>query len=339
MNQNQTTNDSTFKALITREGEDGTYVSTVEQRTIGSLPEGEVLIKVKFTGLNYKDALSASGNKGITRKFPHTPGVDAGGIVVESADAGFKSGDEVIVTGYDLGMNTSGGFAEYIRVPARWVVKRPQGISLKESMIIGTSGFTAASAIFEFIHHGIEPESGKILITGASGAVGSMAVAMLAANNYQVVASTGKQQAAELLLSLGATEIVDREAVDDTTGKPLLPGRWVAALDTVGGNTLSTAIRGTAERGIVTNCGMIASNKLDVSVFPFILRAVRLVGIASAETPMKRRLEIWDLISRKLLFPKLNDLARTVTLEQVPAELEQMLKGEQMGKVIVEMGD
>ena len=337
MNQNHSTNNSTFKALITREGEDGTYVSTVEERSITDLPEGEVLIKVKFSGLNYKDALSASGNKGITRKFPHTPGVDAGGIVAESADTGFKPGDEVIVTGYDLGMNTSGGFAEYIRVPARWVVKRPSGISLKESMIIGTSGFTAASAIYEFIHHGIEPESGKILITGASGAVGSMAVAMLAANDYQVLASTGKQQAAELLMSLGAAEIVDREYANDTTGKPLLPGRWVAALDTVGGNTLSTAIRGTAERGIVTNCGMIASNKLDVSVFPFILRAVRLVGIASAETPMKRRLEIWDLISRKLLFPKLNDLARTITLEQVSAELEQMLKGEQMGKVIVEM--
>lgn len=338
MNLNHNSTNSTFKALVTRESEDGSYATTVEERSIADLPKGEVLIKVIFSGLNYKDALSASGNKGITRNFPHTPGVDAAGIVAESTDAGFKPGDEVIVTGYDLGMNTSGGFAEYICVPARWVVKKPSGISLKESMIIGTSGFTAASAIYEFIHHGIEPESGKILITGASGAVGSMAVAMLAANNYQVVASSGKQQAAELLMGLGAAEIVDREAVNDTTGKPLLPGQWVAALDTVGGNTLSTAIRGTAERGIVTNCGMIASNKLDVSVFPFILRAVRLVGIASAGTPMKRRLEIWELISRKLLFPKLNDIARTVTLEQVPAELEQMLKGEQMGKVIVEMG-
>lgn len=338
MNQKHHSNNNTFKALITREREDGTFVSTVEERSIADLPEGEVLIKVKYSGLNYKDALSASGNKGITRNYPHTPGVDAGGIVAESTDDGFKLGDEVIVTGYGLGMNTSGGFAEYIRVPARWVVKKPLGISLKETMIIGTSGFTAASAIYEFIHHGLEPGSGKILITGASGAVGSMAVAMLANMDYQVVASTGKQQAAELLMSLGAAEIVDREAVNDTTGKPLLPGRWVAALDTVGGNTLSTAIRGTADRGIVTNCGMIASNKLDVSVFPFILRAVRLVGIASAETPMKRRLEIWDLISRRLLFPKLNEIARTVTLEEVPAELEQMLKGEQMGKVIVEMG-
>lgn len=337
MNNVQYSSDTLFKALVTKETEEGNFNTTLNERAISSLPEGEVLIRVKFSGLNYKDALSASGHKGITRKFPHTPGIDAAGIVAESADSAFNAGDEVIVTGYDLGMNTSGGFAEFIRVPSRWIVKKPAGITLKESMIIGTSGFTAASAIYEFIHHGVTPESGKILVTGASGAVGSMAVAMLSFMGYQVVASSGKAEAVEFLQSLGATEIVGREAVDGPPEKHLLPSRWVAALDSVGGNTLSTAIRSTAERGIVANCGMITSDKLNVSVFPFILRAVRLVGIASAETPMQRRLEIWDLIAKKLKFPLLNEISRSICLSEVPEELNLMLKGEQMGKVIVSL--
>jgi putative YhdH/YhfP family quinone oxidoreductase len=326
-----------FKALVVEETADGNFNATVKDKLFTDLPQGELLIKVLFSGLNYKDALSASGHKGITRRYPHTPGIDAAGIVVESGSPDFSVGDEVVVTGYDLGMNTSGGFAQYIRVPARWAVHRPANLSLKECMIIGTSGFTAASAVYEFMNHGIKPDSGKILVTGASGAVGSMAVAMLAEAGYRVVASSGKREAIALLKELGAIEIIGREETDDHSERPLLPPRWAAVLDTVGGNTLSTVIRSTAERGIVANCGMLASNKLDVSVFPFILRAVRLVGIASAETPMSRRLEIWDLISGKLKLSKPGKIHRSISLSEVPEALSLMLKASTTGKILVEI--
>ncbi len=326
-----------YKALVVEELENSKFVASIKQKSINELPENEVLIRVHYSGLNYKDALSASGNKGITKRYPFTPGIDASGVVEHSESPLFKEGDKVLVTGHDLGMNTSGGFAEYIRVPAAWVVALPDGMSLEEAMIIGTSGFTAASAIYEFIVHGITPDSGEILITGATGAVGSIAIAMLAKAGYQVVASSGKAETIEWLKKLGASRVVSREELDDKTGKPLLQGKWIAVLDTVGGNTLSTAIRSTKERGIVTNCGMILSNSLQVSVFPFILRAVRLVGIASAETPMARRMEIWSLINDKIKPDNLTAMARVVSLEDVPAELGIMLKGQQKGKVVVRM--
>lgn len=329
--------DQSFRAILVKENPDSHFDVMLGQRFISELPDNDILIRVFYSGLNYKDALSASGNKGITRKYPHTPGIDAAGVVVDSRVPEFTKGDEVIVTGYDLGMNTSGGLAEYISVPASWVVRRPENITLEEAMIIGTSGFTAASGIYEFLLHGVQPESGEVLVTGATGAVGSMAVAMLAKAGYHVVAVSGKTEAAQWLTQLGAEKVITREEAIDTTGKPLLPGKWAAVLDTVGGNLLSTAVRSTKERGIITNCGMILSNELNVSVFPFILRAVRLIGIASAETPMKRRLEIWDLIRTKLKPENLSQISRAVSLEQVPEELKLMLAGKQQGKVIVNL--
>lgn len=328
--------NSTFKALVAEENKTGQYTLSLRDKLISDLPDNEVLIKVEYSGLNYKDALSASGNKGITKKYPHTPGIDAAGVVVESSDGSFKADDQVIVTGYDLGMNTSGGFAEYIKVPASWVVRKPDELTLLDSMVFGTSGFTAASGIYEFIKHGITPDMGEVLISGATGAVGSMAVAMLANAGYPVVAVTGKESQRRWLEALGASRVIGREEVDDKSGKPLLPGRYIAALDTVGGNILSTVIRSVKERGIVANCGMIVSNELNVSVFPFILRAVRLIGIASAETPMARRLEIWKLIAD--MFPKnLDNIYRLISLEEVPQELDSMLKGSQTGKVVVKI--
>lgn len=330
-------NNICFSALEISEKTAGDFLPTVRTKLVSELPEGDLLIKVAWSGLNYKDALSASGHKGITRRYPHTPGIDAAGIVVASLNPLFSEGEEVIVTGYDLGMNTSGGFAEYIRVPSAWAVKLPAGLSLMESMIIGTSGFTAASAIFEFIRHGITPGSGNVLVSGASGAVGSMAVAMLARNGYKVIASSGKPELAESLIRSGASEIIGRESLNDKSGKGLLPVRWIAALDTIGGNTLATILKSTAERGIVCNCGMIASPVLDVSVFPFILRAIRLVGIASAETPMQRRLEIWQLIASSLKPESPLDMCRIISLGEVSRELDLMLAGQQHGKVIVKI--
>lgn len=337
MTQSETYTERKFKALVTDETDDGQFVIRIKDRSIHDLPAHEVLIRVLYSGLNYKDALSASGHKGITKKYPHTPGIDAAGVVANSADPSLIEGEEVIVTGYDLGMNTSGGFAEYISVPAAWVVKRPQQLSLEECMIIGTSGFTAASGIYEFMKHGVDPDAGEVLVTGATGAVGSMAVAMMAAAGYSVCAATGKASSIEWLKELGASSVIDRKLMEDTTGKPLLPARWIAVFDTVGGNILSTAIRSTRERGIITNCGMIASNDLNVSVLPFILRAVRLVGIASAETPMERRLEIWDLIQSTLKPACLHSIARAVSIAEVPREIELMLRGDQQGKVIIKM--
>lgn len=330
-------NNLAYEALQVSELPEGKFSSEIKQRHISELPAGDLLIKVEWSGLNYKDALSASGHKGITRRFPHTPGIDAAGIVAASLNPEFVPGENVIVTGYDLGMNTSGGFAGYIRVPSAWAVKLPAGISLKESMIIGTSGFTAASAIFEFLSHGIVPESGRVLVSGASGAVGSMAVAMLARNGYKVIASSGKPELSETLMRLGASEIIDRHSLDDKSGKGLLPGRWIAALDTVSGNTLSTILRSTIDRGIVCNCGMIASSTLDVPVFPFILRAVRLIGIASADTPMTRRLDIWKLITDKLIPENIESMCHVVTLNEVQHELNLMLEGKQSGKVLVKL--
>lgn len=328
--------ETKFKALVAEENADGKVWISLKEKSISELPDNEVLIKVHYSGLNYKDALSASGNRGITKKYPHTPGIDASGVVAESKVPEFKEGDEVIVTGYDMGMNTSGGFAEYIRVPASWIVRKPEDLSFEEAMILGTSGFTAGIGIYEFINHGVKPESGEILVTGATGAVGSIAIAMLAKAGYHVVAVSGKPEATEWLKKLGAERIIPREEADDTTGRPLLSGKWAAVLDTVSGNILSTAIRSTKEHGIVANCGMIASNTLNVSVFPFILRSVRLVGIASAETPMAKRLQVWDLV-QKLKPENLKEIAKTVTLEGVPDELKLMLEGKQKGKVIVKV--
>lgn len=323
-----------YRALVVSTDESGQYYMEVKSVPFSNLPKNKVIIRVKFSGLNYKDALSASGHKGITRNFPHTPGIDAAGVVTNKTKD-FNPGDEVIVTGYDLGMNTAGGLAEYISVPEEWVVKKPDGLSLEESMIIGTSGFTAATAIAEFMEHGIMPGEDKILITGATGAVGSMAIAMLARNGYQVIASSGKQEAAGWLKEIGAGEVIDRKSVDDTSGRGLLPGRWMAALDTVGGNTLATVLLSTRERGIVATCGMIASNQLDVPVFPFILRAVRLVGIASAETPRQRRCYLWNLIAEKLKPENIYSLATTISLDETPVYLTKMLKAQLKGKIIV----
>ncbi|MEM6299920.1 MAG: YhdH/YhfP family quinone oxidoreductase, partial [Bacteroidota bacterium] len=225
----------TFKALRVHEQTDGTFSRQIESRSTDDLPEGEVLIRVHFAGLNYKDALSATGNKGVTRKFPHTPGIDAAGVVEESNHSDFKAGDEVIVTSYDLGMNTDGGFAEYIRVPAEWVVPKPNTLSLSESMILGTAGFTAGLSLWKMLQNDQNPEAGKILVTGATGGVGSFAVGICAKAGFEVIASTGKSEATEYLKKLGATEVVGRDYAHDDSKRPLLKPLWAGVIDTVGG--------------------------------------------------------------------------------------------------------
>ena len=324
-----------FKALVVEEYEPGKFSKSIRTRTIDSLPEGDVLINVKYSGLNYKDGLSARGHKGITRKYPHTPGVDAAGIVAESVSEKFSTGDEVLVTGYDLGMNTSGGFAGYIRVPAAWVVPLPAGINPRESMIYGTAGFTAGICINELQKHDVMPDSGKVLVTGATGAVGCLAVAMLSRAGYDVTASTGKPDKTDFLMSIGAKEVLSREEVNDKTGRALLPGRWAGAIDTVGGNTLSTVFRSILPRGAVAVLGLVESDKLETNIYPFILRGVMLIGIDSAERPMEYRLNIWRRISSEWKLPNPDILAREVALDNLNEEIDLILQGRQTGKVLV----
>ncbi len=325
-----------FKTFIVEEYEPNKFRRFVGEKKIEDLPDGDVLIKVLYSSLNYKDALSARGHKGITRKYPHTPGIDACGFVVESRSPRFKDGDQVLVTGYDLGMNTSGGFGQYIRVPDSWVVPLPKGLTLLESMIYGTAGFTAGLCAFEFQERKITPEMGKVLVTGATGGVGTIAVALLSKIGYYVVASTGKLDKKDYLINLGAKEVIHRSEVVDLSGKPLLPRKWIAVVDNVGGNTLSTAIRSTDFNGVVTSVGLVESDKLEITVYPFILRGVSLVGIDSAETKMDKRLKVWELLASnwKISF---DNIYREVSLNDLNTEIEIIINGNQTGRVIINL--
>ena len=324
-----------FKSFVVEEEEKGIFSRQIKSKSIDELPQGEVLIQVLYSTLNYKDALSASGHKGITRKFPHTPGVDASGIVVDSNNAKFNIGDEVLVTGYDLGMNTSGGFQEYIRVPAEWIVKLPSNMTLREAMIYGTAGFTAGICIHELQKHNILPDNSNVLVTGATGGVGSLAVGMLAKAGYEVIASTGKTDKIDFLKQLGAKEVILRQDLQDTTNRPLLSGRWNGAIDTVGGRTLSTVIKSTKPRGSVCVLGLVESDMLETTVYPFLLRGINLIGIDSAERPMDYRLNIWKRISGEWKLDNPEFLVKEIALDQLDREIDLILKGGQTGKVII----
>jgi putative YhdH/YhfP family quinone oxidoreductase len=315
--------------------EEGKFNRRIVERSIDELPPGDVLINVKYSALNYKDALSSSGHKGITRHFPHTPGVDAAGIVVQSAVPGFDEGDKVVVTGYDLGMNTDGGFGEYIRVPASWVVPLPDNMTLRESMILGTAGFTAGIAIFEFQRRGLFPGKGKILVTGATGGVGTVATAILSHLGYSVSVSTGKKERIDFLKSIGASEILSREDVADVPKRPLLERKWTGAIDNVGGATLNYCIKSTDYWGSVACVGLVDSDKLETTVYPFLLRGVALIGIDSADRPMSLRKQIWEKLAAEWKPSVLDKIYREITLDQLSAEIDKILAGGQTGRVII----
>ncbi len=324
-----------FKALIVKEI-NGKFVGEISTKSINDLSKGDVLINVKYSSLNYKDALSATGNKGITRKYPHTPGIDAAGIVEESSNNLFKKGDEVLVTGYDLGMNTSGGFAEYVRVPAEWIVKLPEGLSLKESMMLGTAGFTAALSVYKLEYSGINKE-GEIVVTGATGGVGSIALALLTKLGYNISASTRKRDKEEYLKKLGAKLIIRSNEINDKSGKSLLNRRWKGAVDTVGGNILSTIIKSLDYRCSVASCGNTSSSELNITVFPFILRGVNLLGINSAETPMDLRKIIWQKLANEWKLNILEEITTECSLEGLNKKIDLILKGEITGRVLVNL--
>jgi len=330
-------NVSTFRALVVSKTDEKTFTREITERSISDLPEGEVLIRVHFSSLNYKDGLSCIGNPGVTRNYPHTPGIDASGEVTESSNSRFKEGDSVIVTGYDLGMNTSGGFGEYIRVPADWVVPLPEGMTFKEASIYGVAGFTAALSVDALQKYGVNPEQGEIVVTGSTGGVGSVSVALLSLLGYTVVASTGKKEESEFLLRLGASEIISREEVNDESKKPLLRERWAGAVDTVGGTTLAALLKAAKRGGAVAATGLVASSELSTTVFPFILRGVSLLGIDSGFTPTKLRLEIWNKLAGIWKIPQLEQLTIDCTLEELDPEIDKILAGGQRGRVVVNL--
>lgn len=326
-----------FRALRVYEHEDGRFERRIQNLSTFDLPDNEILIEVHYSSLNYKDALSATGNKGVTKQYPHTPGIDAAGVVSLSKSDRFKVGEEVIVTGYDLGMNTDGGFGEYICVPADWVVKRPENLSLKEAMILGTAGYTAAMSVYKLLQNGASKDQGDFLVTGATGGVGTIAVALLSHLGFSVTAATGKPEEKDLLTALGAKELIHRFEVDDQSGRPLLRPKWAGVIDTIGGNTLVTAVKTTAYGGSVTTCGNVASHELHMTVYPFILNGVNLLGIASANSGMAIRQELWKLLSGDWKF-NLDLLPITeVTLDELSHEIDLILSSKHKGRTIVKL--
>ena len=330
-------NNNKFRAMLVTETENKEFKREITTRQIKDLPEGDVIINVKYSSLNYKDALSATGNKGVTRNYPHTPGIDAAGIVVQSNNDSLKTGDEVLVTGYALGMSTSGGYGEYIRVPAQWVVKLPSNLSLRESMIYGTAGFTAALSVYKLVNSGVKPSDGDILVTGSTGGVGSMAISILSKIGYNVTAATGKTSEKEMLLGIGANNIIDRNEIDDTSGKALLKNRWAGVIDTVGGNILATAIKSTNYGGSVTCCGNVADHEFKTSVYPFILKGITLLGIDSVKCPMDIRLQIWNKLSLEWKITDLYTNVNEVSLDGLNKEINTILKGNHKGRTIVNL--
>ncbi|MGE6792976.1 putative quinone oxidoreductase, YhdH/YhfP family [Pseudomonas guineae] len=328
---------SKFSALQARENATGGFEQVIVQRDIDELPAGELLIRVKYSSLNYKDALSASGNRGVTKSFPHTPGIDAAGVVEASSVAEFSAGDEVIVTGYDLGMNTSGGFAQYIRIPASWALKRPKGLSLREAMVLGTAGLTAALCVDKLEQSGLTTDAGRVLVTGATGGVGSVAVALLTKLGYGVAASTGKAEQAEYLKTLGAQQIVLRSELQDGADKSMLKEQWAGAVDCVGGDILFNVVKSLRYGASAACCGLTAGVGFKGSVLPFILRGVNLLGVDSVELPLVVKASMWDKLSLQWKV-NLDALVSEVTLEQLPEAIAQVLAGKQVGRVLVNLG-
>lgn len=326
---------STYKAFRVEENE-GEFSTAIKDIPFLNCSKGELLIKVSYSSLNYKDALSATGNKGVTRNFPHTPGIDAVGEVVSSESPNFNITDKVIVTSYDLGMNTDGGFAEYVKVPADWAVKLPTGLSRREAMIIGTAGLTAGMSVLR-LSENVKPENGPIIVSGATGGVGSMSIRILKKLGYKIVAITGKKSEIDFLKNLGTDEVIMREDFENLDKKPLLKPLYAGAIDTVGGVILENMIKSVHPMGTVTCCGNVASPKLDLTVFPFILRGVSLIGIDSQNYPMTFREKVWNKLANEWKIDSLNEATTEITLEEVQSKIDLMLRGELKGRTIIRL--
>ena len=325
-----------FKALVVEHNEE--FTVEVKNLSLKDLPDGEVLIKVAYSSINYKDSLAAIPNGNIVKDYPFVPGIDLAGIVISSKDPRFKEGDEVIATSYEIGVSHFGGFSEYARIPAEWIVPLPKGLTLKEAMVIGTAGFTAALSVQRLEENNVTKDKGKVLVTGATGGVGSFAVSILATLGYQVEASTGKESEQEYLQKLGATSIVSRDEVYDGKIRALGKQKWAAAVDPVGGEPLAALLSQIQYGGSVAVSGLTAGTKLPTTVFPFILRGVNLLGIDSVYCPMETRLKVWSRLATDFKPANLEELIQLeVTLEQLPEFLPTLLKGQARGRILVKL--
>lgn len=321
----------TFNALQVTKTDAG-FERAIVTREVDDLPQGDVLIEVRYSSLNFKDGLSATGNPGVTRNFPHTPGIDAAGVVVESSVSDFAAGDEVIVIGFDLGMNTAGGFGQRIRVPAGWVVSRPEGLSLHASMILGTAGFTAAECVDKLLHAGIK--EGPVLVTGATGGVGSVAVKLLAKLGYEVAAVTGKPDQEEFLRAAGAAQILNRDSLSENSKRPLLAESWGGVVDTVGGDMLFNAIKGLRYGASAAACGLVGGADIPATVFPFILRHVNLLGVDSVELPLADKVAIWQRLATDWSMD-LSELEAPLSLDTLSDAIDRILAGQMVGRGVL----
>jgi putative YhdH/YhfP family quinone oxidoreductase len=311
--------------------------SAVDTRPLHELPAGDVLIEIAYSSVNSKDAMAAKGHPGVARKFPHVPGIDAAGTVVQSASSQFLAGDRVIVTSYELGVERWGGWAQYVRVPAEWVIPLPQRLSLAESMALGTAGLTAGLCIRALQQHDIDPGAGEVLVTGATGGVGSLAVMLLKRIGYTVVAVSGKPDRREWLKSLGASCVVERDTVTDDSKRPLLASRWAGVIDTVGGAMLASLLRSVKNEGCIAACGVVGGGEVNTSVYPFILRGVTLRGIDSAWCSMARRREVWELLAGSWKLDSLGSVTQTIEFAELAKKVEQLLAGGNVGRTIVDV--
>src|SRR5699024_10745996 len=323
----------TFKAFVVNE-QDGKVTSEFKDITINDLPEGEVLIKTKYSGINYKDALATVENSKIVQSYPMVPGIDLAGVVAHSDTHAFEPGDEVIVTGYDLGTNHFGGFSEYVRVKEEWIVPLPKDLTLEEAMIYGTAGYTAGLAIERLEHNGLSVEKDKVLVRGATGGVGTLAVMMLDAIGYKVIASTGKSEATDKLKALGAKDVVPRITKHDD--KLLGKRTWQAVIDPVGGESFSQIVKQLNYNGSVALIAMTGGTTLDRSVFPFILRGVNVIGIDSVYTEMKQRKHIWRRLAKDLKPDQLHDIKHTIKFKDIKNSINEVLQHKNSGRIVIE---
>ncbi len=328
---------TTFKAYRTFE-ENGAVSSRFVTLSLDELDHGEVIVRTKYSTINYKDALSYNGTGKIMRKFPCVAGIDMAGTVEASSDARWKKGDKVIVHGYDLGVAHDGGYAEYVRVPAAWVVRRPESMTAFDAMTMGTAGYTAALAIELMQHNGLVPASGPVAVTGATGGVGSVAVEILAKLGYHVVAITGKAEESDYLKGIGASEVLRRQSLDLTKIRPLDKATYAGAIDNLGGDILAWLLSVQKVGGVVGSVGLAAGYKLNTTVMPFILRGVHLLGVDSSGTPMALRQKIWNKLAVEWRPDRVHDQVRTIDFDELPTHFDAYLKGLVRGRTVVRVG-
>ncbi len=326
-----------MKAFIVEKIADREFEANIQEIAKPKCAEDEIVIKVSYSSLNYKDALSSVGNPGVTRKFPHVTGIDVAGVVYESTSTIFKAGERVLVTGYDMGMNTNGGHAQFVKVPASWVARIPDAISDKEIMTFGTAGLTAALSVNELIENGVKPENGEILVTGATGGVGSIAVSILSKIGFTVVAISGKEEKIDYLKRIGASEVILRNTFSEDSKKPMMGEKYAGVVDTVGGEVLANALKYIKYDGVATCCGLTSSHELNTNVFPFILRGVRLIGIDSVECKLEKKQAAWEKIASKWKIDTLDSITNEISLEEIKSAYKLLLAGRAVGRYVVKI--